>query len=68
MVMVSLGNLIRPPASGVDGRLGGLGWDQAVTSTPDQVRTTGFQECFPHHEVILGLEELERRPLHLPVP
>ena len=42
--------------------------DQALAPASDQVCTPRLEQGLPHHEVVLGLEELHQRPLHLPVP
>ena len=42
--------------------------DQAVAPVSDKVSRRRLEQCLPHHEVVLRLEELHQRPLHLPVP
>ena len=67
MVMVALGDLIGPPPPCLDGGLGRVSRDQAVAPVPAEVALTRLEQGLPHHEVVLGLEELHQRPLHLPV-
>ena len=47
--------------------LGGPGGDQGVAARADQVVASGLFEGPSDLEVVLGLEELEQRPLHPPV-
>ncbi len=66
--MVATCRFIRPPPSRLDGRPRRLARDEAVTARADRVLTPRLEQGLPHHEVVLGLEELHEGPLHLPVP
>jgi hypothetical protein len=68
MVVVSLDRLVSPPPTRLDRFLGRLGRYQAVTAVADQILPPGLDECLPHVEPVLRLEELHQGPLHLPVP
>ncbi len=68
MIVVTLSNLIRPLPSSLNRRLRRLTRDQAVAPVPDEVAPPGLEQRLPHHEVVLGLEELHQGSLHLPVP
>src|SRR5262245_36963027 len=56
--------LVRLLAAGLDRLLRRVRWDQAVAAA-DQVRAARLHECLTHLEVVLRLEELHQRPLHL---
>src|SRR5579875_885681 len=67
MVMVVTGRLVRPPPSGFDGLFRRMGRDEAIAAVADEVGPSRLDQRFPHREVILRLEELHERSLHLAV-
>src|SRR5262249_44912078 len=68
VVMVALGSPLRLPPPCLDRLTRRLGRDQAVAPGTDELATPRIEQGLPHHEIILGLEELHQRPLHLSVP
>src|SRR5437763_1846706 len=67
MVMVAFGGPIGLPPPRLDRLARRMSRDQAVAPASDQVSPPRLEQSLPHHEVVLGLEELHQRPLHLPV-
>ena len=59
--------LVRPAPAHLDGLFRGLGGNQSVTPTSDQVSTAYLEQRLPDREVVFGLEELHQSALHLPV-
>src|SRR5271166_4724182 len=68
MVMVAFGCPIRLSPPRFDRLTRRMSRDQAVAPVSDEVSPPRLEQSLPHDEVVLRLEELHQRPLHLPVP
>src|SRR5436190_1795743 len=66
--MVATRRLVRLATTGLNGLRRRVGGDEAVAARADRVGPPGFAQRLADHEVVLGLEELHQRPLHLAVP
>src|SRR5262249_58655661 len=64
---ISSGVAVTLPPPGLDRLRRRLSRDEAAAAVADEVRPARLNQSLPHLEVVLRLEELHQRPLHLAV-